>query len=113
MATAPLRLPGLCPYDASGNSGRDAHRVGFSNYVVEFFHQHFEDASAMTTPLVFHNPEFDVYAADYDAALAQGLAVSGEDKMYFVHGRLAWLASCLYRLGEQPTTAMDYGCGIG
>jgi hypothetical protein len=26
----------------------------------------------MTTHPVFHNPEFDAYAADYDAALAQG-----------------------------------------
>ena len=67
----------------------------------------------MTTHPVFHNPEFDAYAADYDAALAQGLAVSGEDKMYFAHGRLAWLATCLRRLGEQPATVMDYGCGIG
>jgi SAM-dependent methyltransferase len=67
----------------------------------------------MTTHPRFHNPEFDAYAADYDAALAQGLAVSGEDKMYFVHGRLAWLAACLRQLGEQPTTVMDYGCGIG
>ena len=67
----------------------------------------------MTTHPVFHNPEFDAYATDYDAALAQGLAVSGEDKMYFVHGRLAWLAACLRQLGEQPATVMDYGCGIG
>jgi SAM-dependent methyltransferase len=67
----------------------------------------------MTTHPVFHNPEFDAYAADYDAALAQGLAVSGEDKMYFVRGRLAWLAACLRQLGEQPMTVMDYGCGIG
>jgi hypothetical protein len=35
----------------------------------------------MTLHPVFHNPEFDAYAADYDTALAQGLAVSGEDKM--------------------------------
>jgi ubiquinone/menaquinone biosynthesis C-methylase UbiE len=67
----------------------------------------------MTTHPVFHNPEFDAYAADYDAALDQGLSVSGEDKMYFARGRLAWLAACLRRLGEQPTTVMDYGCGIG
>ena len=67
----------------------------------------------MTTHPVFHNPEFDAYAADYDAALAQGLAVSGEDKMYFARGRLAWLAACLRQLGEQPATVMDYGCGIG
>ena len=67
----------------------------------------------MTTHPVFHNPEFDAYAADYDTALAQGLAVSGEDKMYFVRGRLAWLATCLRQLGEQPMTVLDYGCGIG
>jgi SAM-dependent methyltransferase len=72
-----------------------------------------KDALAMTTHPVFHNPEFDAYAANYDAALAQGLAVSGEDKMYFARGRLAWLAACLRALGEQPTTVMDYGCGIG
>ena len=57
----------------------------------------------MTTHPVFHNPEFDAYAADYDAALAQGLAVSGEEKLYFAHGRLAWLAACLQQLGSsQP-----------
>jgi SAM-dependent methyltransferase len=67
----------------------------------------------MTTHPIFHNPEFDAYAADYDAALAQGLAVSGEDKMYFARGRLAWLAACLRAMGEQPATVMDYGCGIG
>jgi SAM-dependent methyltransferase len=67
----------------------------------------------MTIHPIFHNPEFDAYAADYDAALDQGLAVSGEDKMYFARGRLAWLAACLHQLGEQPSTVMDYGCGIG
>jgi hypothetical protein len=72
-----------------------------------------EDASAMTPHPVFHNPEFAVHVADYDAALAQGLAVSGEDKMYFVRGRLAWLAACLRQLGEHPTTMMDYGGGLG
>src|SRR5712692_4187317 len=67
----------------------------------------------MTNHPVFHNPEFDAYAADYDAALAKGLAISGEDKMYFARGRLAWLTASLHRLGEQPATIMDYGCGIG
>jgi SAM-dependent methyltransferase len=58
-------------------------------------------------------PDFDSYAGDYDAALAQGIRVSGEDKNYFARGRVAWLASCLHQLGEQPQYALDYGCGTG
>jgi len=56
---------------------------------------------------------FDDYAANYDAALAQGLAVSGEDKTYFAQGRVAWLAKCVERLGERPRTVLDFGCGTG
>ena len=41
------------------------------------------------------NTSFDVYAEDYDAALSQGLSVSGEDKDYFAQGRIAWLARSL------------------
>jgi SAM-dependent methyltransferase len=67
----------------------------------------------MTTHPVCHNPEFAVHVADYDAALARGQAVSGDDKLYFVRGRLAWLAACLRQLGEHPTTMMDYGGGLG
>ncbi|MBA3439429.1 MAG: methyltransferase domain-containing protein [Pyrinomonadaceae bacterium] len=59
------------------------------------------------------NAEFDQYAEDYDAALAQGLSVSGEDKSYFAQGRITWLADCLQRLGEQPKSVMDFGCGTG
>lgn len=57
--------------------------------------------------------EFDRYAEDYEAALAQGLSASGEDKAYFARGRIAWLANCLRRLHEQPRAVMDFGCGIG
>ena len=32
---------------------------------------------------------FDEYADGYDAALTQGLSVSGEDKHYFARGRIA------------------------
>ena len=56
---------------------------------------------------------FDRYAADYDAALAQGLRVSGEDKDYFAHRRVAWLAACLERVAHRPRTVMDFGCGTG
>jgi hypothetical protein len=87
--------------------------MGVSNHTLQLFPEYFEDASAMTTHPVFYNPAFGVDAADYDAALAQGLAVPGTDNMYCVRERLAWLAACLRQLGEQPTTLMDYGCGIG
>jgi len=59
------------------------------------------------------NREFDGYAAQYDAALAQGISVSGEDKEYFARGRIAWLASCLSELGVHPESALDFGCGTG
>lgn len=56
---------------------------------------------------------FDEYAAAYDAALAQGLSVSGEDKSFFANGRIAWLAGCLKEISEKPRSALDFGCGTG
>jgi len=58
-------------------------------------------------------PEFDSFAGEYDAALAQGLSVSGEDKNYFARGRLKWLAHCLEQLPGSPMNVMDFGCGTG
>ena len=58
-------------------------------------------------------PGFDAYAADYDAALNQGLSVSGEGKDYFAGGRLAWVRRCLDRLGQTPRSILDFGCGTG
>jgi SAM-dependent methyltransferase len=57
--------------------------------------------------------EFDTYASEYDAALNQGLAISGEDKMYFVEGRVRWLSQCLKRLRLPSRSVLDFGCGIG
>lgn len=57
--------------------------------------------------------EFDRYAAEYDAALALGLSVSGEDKEHFARGRVNWLAACLARIQHHPTSVMDFGCGTG
>jgi len=57
--------------------------------------------------------EFDAFALEYDAALAQGISISGEDKNYFARGRVAWLARCLSHLEEHPRTVMDFGCGTG
>jgi SAM-dependent methyltransferase len=57
--------------------------------------------------------EFDEYAEDYDAALAQGLSVSGEGRDYFAHGRLAFLARCLREDDRPARKVMDFGCGTG
>ncbi len=56
---------------------------------------------------------FDEYAEDYDAALAEGLSVSGEDKDFFAHGRLAWTARCLGKQQGKIDSVLDYGCGTG
>jgi SAM-dependent methyltransferase len=56
---------------------------------------------------------FDEYAVDYDAALAQGIKVSGEDKAYFAQGRVAWLARRLETLQARPESVLDFGCGTG
>ncbi len=59
--------------------------------------------------------EFDRYAEEYDAALAQGLSVSGENKSYFAHGRIAFLAACLASDASalRPRAVLDFGCGTG
>ncbi len=60
------------------------------------------------------NPaEFDAYAANYDAALNQGLALTGESKEYYAAGRVKWLRSRLARHGSQPVSCLDFGCGTG
>jgi SAM-dependent methyltransferase len=56
---------------------------------------------------------FDNYSDAYDMALAEGLSVTGESKEYFARGRIAWLATCLGRLGKNPKAIIDFGCGIG
>ena len=57
--------------------------------------------------------KFDKYAVNYNTVLAKGLAVSGEDQMYFSRGRIVWLSKCLQRLQEQPRHVLDFGCGTG
>lgn len=57
--------------------------------------------------------DFDLHADSYDADLNQALAVSGENKDYFAHGRVAWTARCLAKLENSPKCILDYGCGIG
>jgi SAM-dependent methyltransferase len=67
----------------------------------------------MNTPPSYRNPEFDAFADDYDKALEQGLAVSGERKEYFARGRVHWLARCLAQLRFLPARILDFGCGTG
>jgi SAM-dependent methyltransferase len=67
----------------------------------------------MTEPASSKPAEFDGYAGDYDAALAQGLSVSGEDKNYFAKGRIDWTARILRKLGVNGVNVMDFGCGTG
>jgi SAM-dependent methyltransferase len=57
--------------------------------------------------------QFDKHADTYDAELNQALAVSGEDKNYFARERVNWLKRSLQQLHELPSSAIDYGCGIG
>lgn len=56
---------------------------------------------------------FDDYADDYDAALHQGLSVTGEGKHYFARRRIEWLSHCLQTLSFHPRMILDYGCGDG
>jgi SAM-dependent methyltransferase len=57
--------------------------------------------------------QFDRFASSYDSDLAEGIGVSGEDKFYFVYGRLNWLQRRLGELGFRPSAAMEFGCGTG
>jgi SAM-dependent methyltransferase len=59
--------------------------------------------------------EFDRYAEEYDAALAQGISVSGEDKNFFAQGRIAWTAQYVGKrvAPDAPLAVLDYGCGTG
>jgi SAM-dependent methyltransferase len=56
---------------------------------------------------------FDDYAGTYDAALNEGLSLSGESRDHFARERVRWLAARLSDLGVQPSTILDYGCGTG
>lgn len=57
--------------------------------------------------------EFDAYAPQYDAALNQGLSLTGEGKDYFARGRLHWLARRLNQFDVSPDSVLDFGCGVG
>jgi SAM-dependent methyltransferase len=56
---------------------------------------------------------FNKYASSYDRDLGKALSVSGEDKNYFAHGRMAWLAKWLRAHGVPAGSVLDFGCGTG
>jgi len=56
---------------------------------------------------------FDSFAKDYDAALAKGISISGEDKDYFAKERVLHLARRLQKYGVSPLKILDFGCGTG
>lgn len=57
--------------------------------------------------------EFDSYSANYEAALNQGIGVSGEDSTFFAEGRLRWLDKVLTKRNYHPKSIIDFGCGVG
>ena len=56
---------------------------------------------------------FDQYARNYELALSNALAPSGESREYFAEGRVDWLRGCLASLRVQPRFVLDFGCGDG
>jgi SAM-dependent methyltransferase len=60
-----------------------------------------------------NNAEFDAYAANYDAALNQGLSMTGESKEYYASGRVQWMSRRLADHKMPTATCLDFGCGTG
>ena len=56
---------------------------------------------------------FDQYAGGYEAALDEGLKVTGENPAYFAEGRVKWMQRWLDRLEATPRRILDFGCGTG
>lgn len=54
---------------------------------------------------------FDL-SEEYDAMLNQGLAISGENKLFFIEGRLKDIRSQIPKT-DNIKRILDFGCGIG
>jgi len=50
--------------------------------------------------------EFYEYASTYDAVLAKGISISGEDMNYFTRRRIQWLRDRLSSLDLPPAASM-------
>jgi SAM-dependent methyltransferase len=57
--------------------------------------------------------EFDSYAGSYDEDLERGLALTGEDKLYYATERVSAVRRALDRLAVRPSRVLDFGCGTG
>lgn len=57
--------------------------------------------------------EFDAYAAQYEAALNEGLSISGEGPEYFARGRIRWTSEVLQKRNAVIDSVLDFGCGVG
>lgn len=67
----------------------------------------------MSTPPSDEHPLFDGYAQQYDGCLNQALSATGEDKDFYAAARVGWTAKCLHELGLNPSSVLDFGCGVG
>jgi SAM-dependent methyltransferase len=56
-------------------------------------------------------PLFDL-SQEYDSMLNKGIKLSGEDKFYFIKGRLNEIKTVLPK-NFAPEKILDFGCGIG
>lgn len=54
---------------------------------------------------------FDI-PEEYDSMLQQGIALTGNDRHFFIHGRFDFLQQKL-PVGFRPKLMLDYGCGTG
>jgi len=54
---------------------------------------------------------FDL-ASEYESMLQKGVGLSGEDRHFFIRGRLSELAAKL-PAGWSPARVLDFGCGVG
>jgi len=57
--------------------------------------------------------EFDQFATSYNKDLSKSLAVTGEGRDFYAHGRIDWTAKCAADLGLKVRRILDYGCGDG
>jgi SAM-dependent methyltransferase len=59
------------------------------------------------------DPEFDAYAARYDATVQRAIGLSGESVQYFAALKARLMALSLKQTADTPTRVLDFGCGIG